>query len=275
MGVLALNCWRGRSGSNLKYPWSASSILYVSTPHPRSHTHMLQAMDPVREFHGRLAVDQRLNDVLSPEAALSFVFFDGQASQAQGGASAVAPLTLKPPLAPSPEPRVALQLRDKAQVMEGQEGWQAWLLLPSPLLSPSPSLSDSRTHARTHALTHSLTLSLSLAKALVRDRFGHPEAVVFKPPGWQVDYSPSGKTEEAESDGKARSHLSDFLRALEPSRAQITCPPQHGFIHRLDVPSSGLILAARNPFVPLFVFCVRCKTNLHLGQTGPGAPFMT
>ncbi|CAJ1344376.1 unnamed protein product [Effrenium voratum] len=106
-----------------------------------------------------------------------------EASQAQGGASAVAPLTLKPPLAPSPEPRVALQLRDKA--------------------------------------------------------------VVFKPPGWQVDYSPSGKTEEAESDGKARSHLSDFLRALEPSRAQITCPPQHGFIHRLDVPSSGLILAAR------------------------------
>ena len=65
--------------------------------------------------------------------------------------------------------------------------------------------------------------------------------VVFKPPGWEVDLS----SQESREKGR----LSEFIRAMfYPSDA---CPAllldaskQHGFLHRLDVPSSGLLLVA-------------------------------
>ncbi|CAJ1345550.1 unnamed protein product [Effrenium voratum] len=54
--------------------------------------------------------------------------------------------------------------------------------------------------------------------------------VVYKPPGWQVDEC-----------GEAMAFpLSSFVRALHPRME----PPQRGFLHRLDVPSSGLLLVA-------------------------------
>eukprot|EP00439_Symbiodinium_sp_Y106_P023961 s5821_g2.t3 len=62
------------------------------------------------------------------------------------------------------------------------------------------------------------------------DRF-----VLFKPPGWEVDTTDAGK-------GK---HLSEFVQDLG-------CPifrdAEHGFgfLHRLDTPSSGLILTAKS-----------------------------
>ncbi|CAE7341253.1 SRCAP [Symbiodinium necroappetens] len=61
-------------------------------------------------------------------------------------------------------------------------------------------------------------------------------AVVFKPPGWEVD----GPQSEPSKQGL----LSDFLRAEYPSHSlPFLSDFQYGFIHRLDVPSSGLILA--------------------------------
>eukprot|EP00933_Yihiella_yeosuensis_P058686 TRINITY_DN5931_c0_g1_i1.p1 TRINITY_DN5931_c0_g1~~TRINITY_DN5931_c0_g1_i1.p1 ORF type:complete len:695 (-),score=88.31 TRINITY_DN5931_c0_g1_i1:131-2215(-) len=63
-------------------------------------------------------------------------------------------------------------------------------------------------------------------------------AVVLKPPGWEVD----GPRSEPENGAQA---LSDFLRAnFLQSRFPLPYMPdfQYGFIHRLDVPSSGLIL---------------------------------
>ena len=58
--------------------------------------------------------------------------------------------------------------------------------------------------------------------------------VIYKPPGWQVDY---GEALQAD-----RGYLSSFLNSFQCCRL-----PQNGFLHRLDVPSSGLILAARSP----------------------------
>mmetsp|Transcript_65553 Transcript_65553/g.207166 ORF Transcript_65553/g.207166 Transcript_65553/m.207166 type:complete len:322 (+) Transcript_65553:27-992(+) len=72
--------------------------------------------------------------------------------------------------------------------------------------------------------------------AVVLDRPG--VAVVFKPAGWEVDSTGGGDD---------RMLLSSFLQVTFPKER---CPLVHsldfgyGFLHRLDVPSSGLILAA-------------------------------
>lgn len=61
--------------------------------------------------------------------------------------------------------------------------------------------------------------------------------LVLKPPGWEVD---------TEGDSGLR-HLSGFLQAaLPPDRRALALRPDFGFgfIHRLDTPSSGLILTA-------------------------------
>lgn len=61
--------------------------------------------------------------------------------------------------------------------------------------------------------------------------------LVLKPPGWEVD---------TEGDSGIL-HLSGFLQAaLPPDRRAVAFRPDFsfGFIHRLDTPSSGLILAA-------------------------------
>merc|ERR1712151_494815 len=61
--------------------------------------------------------------------------------------------------------------------------------------------------------------------------------LVLKPPGWEVD---------TEGDSGLR-HLSGFLQvALPPDKRAVAFRPDfgYGFIHRLDTPSSGLILTA-------------------------------
>ncbi|CAE8588868.1 unnamed protein product [Polarella glacialis] len=66
--------------------------------------------------------------------------------------------------------------------------------------------------------------------------------VVYKPPGWQVD---DGQDEA----GTGRGWLSSFLHALLPARQwPILSDDSHfrGFLHRLDVPSSGLLLVAKS-----------------------------
>ncbi|CAE8586890.1 unnamed protein product [Polarella glacialis] len=59
--------------------------------------------------------------------------------------------------------------------------------------------------------------------------------VIFKPPGWEVH---SQHTDL---------QLSSFLQATLGKRFAITCDEEYqcGFLHRLDLPSSGLILAAK------------------------------
>ncbi|CAE8739178.1 unnamed protein product [Polarella glacialis] len=61
--------------------------------------------------------------------------------------------------------------------------------------------------------------------------------LVLKPPGWEVD---------TEGNSGLR-HLSGFIQtALPPDRRVVSFRPDFsfGFIHRLDTPSSGLILTA-------------------------------
>eukprot|EP00439_Symbiodinium_sp_Y106_P075273 s1684_g14.t2 len=61
--------------------------------------------------------------------------------------------------------------------------------------------------------------------------------VIYKPAGWQVD-------DQMTSEGRP---LSGFLRIAIPIQRQVLLNDlyhQRGFLHRLDVPSSGLILAA-------------------------------
>ncbi|CAE7336002.1 unnamed protein product [Symbiodinium necroappetens] len=61
--------------------------------------------------------------------------------------------------------------------------------------------------------------------------------VLYKPAGWQVD-------DQMTSEGRP---LSGFLRSAIPIQRQVLLNDlyhQRGFLHRLDVPSSGLILAA-------------------------------
>ena len=63
-------------------------------------------------------------------------------------------------------------------------------------------------------------------------------AVVFKPPGWEVD----GPHSEVGS----QELLSDFVRDEFPSSSLASLSDfQYGFVHRLDVPSSGLILVGK------------------------------
>ena len=58
--------------------------------------------------------------------------------------------------------------------------------------------------------------------------------VMFKPPGWEV------------YDGMVELQMTDFLRSLDRGKIPILDDTLHGcgFLHRLDVPSSGLVLAA-------------------------------
>eukprot|EP00913_Durusdinium_trenchii_P025972 g24369.t1 len=68
--------------------------------------------------------------------------------------------------------------------------------------------------------------------------------VLWKPPHWQVDER-EPKEEEIIRDG--RGLMSPFLQAMLPKRRHpVVYDPMHqrGFLHRLDVPSSGLIVAA-------------------------------
>eukprot|EP00929_Paragymnodinium_shiwhaense_P057885 TRINITY_DN28991_c0_g2_i5.p1 TRINITY_DN28991_c0_g2~~TRINITY_DN28991_c0_g2_i5.p1 ORF type:complete len:660 (-),score=155.85 TRINITY_DN28991_c0_g2_i5:61-2040(-) len=69
--------------------------------------------------------------------------------------------------------------------------------------------------------------------------------VLFKPDGWQVDQD---KVDLAEGEGEAP-RLSGFVREelLSPSRWPIAADSRHGcgFLHRLDVPCSGLIVVAK------------------------------
>ncbi|CAE7763190.1 unnamed protein product [Symbiodinium sp. CCMP2592] len=66
--------------------------------------------------------------------------------------------------------------------------------------------------------------------------------VVFKPPGWEVDLSSQEQSRE-------KGRLSEFIRAMfyhshgRPA-VLLDASKQHGFLHRLDVPSSGLLLVA-------------------------------
>lgn len=87
---------------------------------------------------------------------------------------------------------------------------------------------------------------------VVLDRPG--VVVVFKPVGWEVDSTGGGDD---------RMRLSSFLQGAFPKES---CPLVHcqdfgyGFLHRLDVPSSGLILAATS-FEGLY--CLRGQLNTY------------
>mmetsp|Transcript_62126 Transcript_62126/g.200300 ORF Transcript_62126/g.200300 Transcript_62126/m.200300 type:complete len:222 (+) Transcript_62126:228-893(+) len=68
-------------------------------------------------------------------------------------------------------------------------------------------------------------------------------AVVFKPAAWEVDGRDSDFLGARAGDG--RRGLSSYVQALFP-REEFPLPHwpdlDHGFLHRLDIPSSGLIL---------------------------------
>lgn len=71
--------------------------------------------------------------------------------------------------------------------------------------------------------------------------------VVLKPPHWEVDAHAGGHSERCEASGAPL--LSSFLRARfsRHDHPLLHCSQhQFGIIHRLDAPSSGLILAGKN-----------------------------
>jgi len=81
-------------------------------------------------------------------------------------------------------------------------------------------------------------------------------AVVLKPRGWEVDGKGS-----APNDGEL---LSSFVQSLYPQDQfplvyDTDC--DHGFIHRLDIPSSGLILMGTS-FEGLY--WIRWQLNVYL-----------
>ena len=92
-------------------------------------------------------------------------------------------------------------------------------------------------------------LCAALPRVLVNAR---GMAVVFKPPGWEVD--------GPHSEPGSQSFLSDFVRQEFPLHYLPTLPEfQYGFVHRLDVPSSGLILVG-NTFEGLYSLRLQINT---------------
>lgn len=74
----------------------------------------------------------------------------------------------------------------------------------------------------------------------LRDRM-----VILKPPNWEVERNNAA---EGREDLRKVLQLSDFVRSRwSPTQWPILGDPEHhyGFLHRLDVPSSGLILTAK------------------------------
>lgn len=61
--------------------------------------------------------------------------------------------------------------------------------------------------------------------------------VIYKPPNWEVD----AKRNKTVGSGRTRL-LSHFVQDQETSRVVRLATFEYGFIHRLDVPSSGLVL---------------------------------
>lgn len=99
------------------------------------------------------------------------------------------------------------------------------------VLASSPPAPEMAGHAKfDSANSPSIVLDLS------------DKLVVHKPASWQVD---DGQDEPETAHGTPRARLSQFLSA------RLSCPifkeveHQRGFLHRLDVPTSGLILVAK------------------------------
>lgn len=59
--------------------------------------------------------------------------------------------------------------------------------------------------------------------------------VILKPPGWEVDTTDVGSAR----------HLSQFLQSVLARPIAFDATHSYGFLHRLDTPSSGLILTAK------------------------------
>ncbi|CAE8624875.1 unnamed protein product, partial [Polarella glacialis] len=89
--------------------------------------------------------------------------------------------------------------------------------------------------------------------ALCNDRATYPEGlpqvalqlqdrlVIWKPPGWEVERT-------GEVDGSQPAQLLGYLQGLQGHRNQplaFDAEHHYGFMHRLDVPSSGLVFTAR------------------------------
>lgn len=64
-------------------------------------------------------------------------------------------------------------------------------------------------------------------------------SVIYKPPGWEVDA-------KGQSNLQSGLPLSAFVQEQEISRVVRLAAFEYGFIHRLDVPSSGLLLVGTN-----------------------------
>ncbi|CAE8581128.1 unnamed protein product, partial [Polarella glacialis] len=72
--------------------------------------------------------------------------------------------------------------------------------------------------------------------------------VIMKPAGWQVDTKPEDEDMEDHADGQPRHKLSRFVQSVLPHEQYPILRDvghQYGFLHRIDVPCSGLVLVAK------------------------------
>ncbi|CAE8627387.1 unnamed protein product, partial [Polarella glacialis] len=133
----------------------------------------------------------------------------------------------------------------------GNEGAQGDLLGPLVAAARPKLLAIGRAMDGT-AFPAASKRSVYCAKVLPSDADSDPQVVldlsdrlvIQKPPGWQVDQN---KLEMAEEEGEAR-RLSSFVQSLlPPHQWPIVCDMEHGcgFLHRLDVPCSGLVVVAK------------------------------
>ncbi|CAE8642497.1 unnamed protein product [Polarella glacialis] len=133
----------------------------------------------------------------------------------------------------------------------GNEGAQGDLLGPLVAAARPKLLAIGRAMDGT-AFPAASKRSVYRAKVLPSDADSDPQVVldlsdrlvIQKPPGWQVDQN---KLEMAEEEGEAR-RLSSFVQSLlPPHQWPIVCDMEHGcgFLHRLDVPCSGLVVVAK------------------------------